>query len=280
MVKQNTPAWLEMRKTHIGASDAPIILGTSPWKTAYQLWEEKLGLRESPKMNAAMQRGHDLEPLARQAYNDYTGNASEPEVVFHSELTWMMSSLDGLSLDRSTILEIKCPGKVDHEIAKSGKVPVKYYAQLQHQMATAGVDILHYFSFSDVDFHMIEVKRDDKFIETMIEKELEFWNHLQNFQPPPLSKKDYWVREDPKWAVQVEVWKDANDALKAAKEKEKVARDALIELADGKNSEGSGVKILKVVRKGSVNYGAIPELEGVDLEKFRKSPIESWRLLS
>ena len=35
---QNTPEWLEFRRKKIGASDAPIILEVSTWKTPYQLW--------------------------------------------------------------------------------------------------------------------------------------------------------------------------------------------------------------------------------------------------
>jgi len=31
------------RKGFIGGSDAPIILGLSPWKSPYQLWLEKIG---------------------------------------------------------------------------------------------------------------------------------------------------------------------------------------------------------------------------------------------
>jgi predicted phage-related endonuclease len=43
-MQQQTPEWLEFRKNKIGASDAPIIMETSPWKTPYQLWLEKLSL--------------------------------------------------------------------------------------------------------------------------------------------------------------------------------------------------------------------------------------------
>jgi len=44
ILRQNTPEWLEVRKTKLGASDAPAILGISPYKTAYQLFLEKMGL--------------------------------------------------------------------------------------------------------------------------------------------------------------------------------------------------------------------------------------------
>ena len=167
MIKQNTQEWLELRKSHIGASDAPIILGQSPWKTAFQLWEEKLGLREPQQINAAMMRGHELEQIARSAYSKHTGVMVEPEVVFHTEKEWMMASLDGLSLDRSIVVEIKCPGEIDHNIAAQGKVPAKYYAQLQHQLAVIGLKRLHYFSYREDSYHIVEVDRDDAFIKRL-----------------------------------------------------------------------------------------------------------------
>lgn len=278
MVEQNTQEWLELRRNHIGASDSPIILGKSPWKTAYQLWEEKLGLREPPQMNAAMKRGHELEPIARQAYNDYTGLCAEPEVVFHKEKKWMMASLDGLSLDRSVIVEIKCPGKKDHDLAACGEIPGKYYAQLQHQLATIDLNLLHYFSYRDGDFHLIQVERDEKFIKDMIAQEESFWKNLQDFTPPALCEKDYHLREDAEWSLQAQQWAIVNAELKDAKNRERTLRESLIHLAQDNNCQGAGVKVQKVVRKGTVDYKAIPELDGLNLDKYRKDSVVSWRL--
>lgn len=280
MIKQNTPEWLEMRKNHIGASDAAAILGLSPWKTAFQLWEEKLGLRPGTQMNEAMRRGHELEPIARQAYNEHTGNSSEPEVAFHPTRKWMMASLDGISLDRSMVVEIKCPGAKDHELASKGEIPEKYYPQLQHQLAVIGLNLLHYFSYKDGEFHLIEVERDEKFIQKMYAKEEEFWQNIQNFEAPALSEKDYVKRGDVEWCSIAQKWLGTKLRLATAKEDEKEYREKLINLANNQNCQGFGVGVQKVVRKGSVDYSAIPELSGIDLEKHRKNPIETWRISS
>lgn len=276
-IKQNTPEWLEMRKSHIGASDAPIVMGISPWKTPYQLWEEKLGLSKQPAQNFAMKRGHELEPKALQAYNDYTGNFCAPEVVFHQERKYMMSSLDGLSLDRSMVVEIKCPGKRDHDIAANGEIPEKYYPQLQHQLATIGLNMLHYFSYSGDSYHLIEVPRDDDYIENLYKIEGEFWDNLKTFESPALTDKDYLQKDDAVWAEHAKAFSDVNSQMKALKVKEKECRDLLINLSDGRNCIGGGVKLQKILRKGSVDYKSITELGGVDLEQYRKSPVTSWR---
>jgi len=64
------------------------------------------------------------------------------------------------------------------------------------------------------------------------------------------------------------------DALSSAlevKEKEmKRLASMILTQANMGQVVGSGVKIARIERKGSVDYAKIPELNGVDLEKYRK----------
>lgn len=48
----------------------------------------------------------------------------------------------------------------------------------------------------------------------------------------------------------------------------------LEELASARRTFGSGLELLRTVRKGAVDYSAVPELSGVDLERYRKPPVE------
>src|SRR5271170_1345030 len=120
---QNTPEWLEMRRNKIGASDAPIIMQVSPWKTPYQLWEEKLGIAKQKQISYEMQRGTNLEEIARQEFEKMTGLIIFPQVVQHPNFEWMIASLDGIDLAHENIVEIKCPGINDHQYALDGKIP-------------------------------------------------------------------------------------------------------------------------------------------------------------
>ena len=52
----------------------------------------------------------------------------------------------------------------------------------------------------------------------------------------------------------------------------------LLALGEGEKVRGAGVTLVKSVRQGNVNYKAIPELAGVDLEKYRGAPSEVWTL--
>lgn len=275
---QGSEEWLNMRRKYIGASDAPIIMGYSPWKTAYQLWEEKLGLVKTEKANFAMERGNRLEPQALLAYNKLTGNFAEPMVVFSEEHKWMMSSLDGLSFDKKIIVEIKCPGKEDHDLASKGIIPKKYEAQLQHQLATIELDHLHYFSYHEESQYLVEVHRDEKFISKLISCEKCFWDSLQSLTPPDMTDRDVLEIEDDEFSFISNEWRIANEQLQKIKEKEDYYRKLLVEKAKNRNCNNKEISIRKIIRKGNIDYSKIPELEGKDLDQYRKSPSVSWRI--
>ena len=59
---------------------------------------------------------------------------------------------------------------------------------------------------------------------------------------------------------------------------EEILKQRLIDMSGGKSCRGSGVQVSRYIRKGTVDYGAIPELQGLDLEEYRKKPIEAWRI--
>lgn len=44
---QDRDAWLKIRTSGIGGSDAGTIMGSNPWKSPYQLWLEKTGQVEA-----------------------------------------------------------------------------------------------------------------------------------------------------------------------------------------------------------------------------------------
>jgi putative phage-type endonuclease len=274
---QQSPEWHEMRRNKLGASDAPIIMNVSPWKTPYKLWEEKLGMGQDVS-TYAMKRGLDMESEAREEFERLTGIMMFPAVLFHREHDFMMASLDGIDLAGKSIVEIKCPGKVDHECAMDGEVPQKYYPQLQHQLSVSELDFVFYFSYDGKSSKLIEVNRDDKYIKNMIFKEREFYRCIQELEAPELVERDFVQKNDQQWIETAGQWKLVNAQLKALEAEEKQRRKELIAMCGNVNSMGGNIKLSRSLRKGSVDYKCIPELETVDLEHYRKESIEVWRL--
>ena len=95
--------------------------------TPYQLWLVKTG-RSETRVTHAMQRGTDLEPLARAAYEDQTGLVMQP-----------------------LVLEIKCPLRGTRsdlwQDVQSGQVPTHYGIQVQHQLMVSGAALAHLWVF-------------------------------------------------------------------------------------------------------------------------------------
>lgn len=276
--QQNTDEWLEMRKNHIGASDAAVIMEVSPWSTPHALWEEKIGIRQPRVLNSAMARGNRLEDAARECFINMTGIVVFDEVVFHPQYPWMMASLDGIDMERKNIVEIKCPGPDDHDMAVNGYVPAKYYPQLQHQMEVTGLDQCHYFSFDGEHGVIVIVNRNQDYIDKLVKKEYEFYECMQSLEPPKLLERDYIERTDELWMAASNAWVAVQNELEQLKAREEELRETLVGLSGKANARGAGIKVSRVLRKGTVDYKSIPELQGIDLNQYRKPTTECWRI--
>lgn len=270
------------RKNYLGASDTPAVMGVSPWKTRFQLWEEKLGLVENNFSNFATERGKALEEPARQKYMLVTGKVVEPKMVQHPNFAYMRANYDGINADNTHAVEIKCPGQVDHKLAAEGKIPEKYYPQLQKQMLVAHLPQVDYFSYvSDDDYHLVTVARDEAYILKIYKEEHTFWvDHVEALVPPELTDKDYVENESVAWAITSAKYQRVKDKIKELEKEEKEVKAMLLDLSKGKPTCGSGIKLQKVTRKGNIDTKAIEKDLNISLEKYRKSPTTSWRVIN
>ncbi len=273
---QGTKEWLELRKTKITATDASIIMGVSPWKTRWQLYQEKISVTEAKPPTPSMQRGLDLEPVAREAFILTTGIYVSPKVIIKD---WQMASVDGISDDGKYLVEIKCPSQVDHSMAIAGKVPDHYYPQLQHQMHVCDVNRMFYFSFDGVNGALVEVVKDNSYIEKMVEEEWKFYQCLINKNPPEPSEDDYFEMDDPIWKECATRWKEVTLMMKDLEKEEENLRNQLIFLSGASNSKGAGISLCQMNRKGNVDYSKIPELKNLNLDLYRKPSTKMWRII-
>lgn len=290
-VKQGSDAWKAKRKQCITATDLPILIGDSIWKTPYKLWREKVGLDEEEEPNSRMLKGLELEPFVLEKVNQKLCLKMKPSVLLsdNEDSQWAMCSLDGAQFhkDGSIIYatEIKCPNAEDHETAKKGKVPQKYKAQVQWQLFVTGLWVIYYASYHEEDLVILEVKRDDSYIYQLYEKAVQFKRCVDQFIPPEMTEKE--KRESNIKQIRNDEWWDLNHGYLEAKAKrdwwEKEAEELkqkLIILAGGSDAQGMGYKLSKVVTKGRVDFEAILSKNGidVDLEQYRKPAMESWRI--
>ncbi len=274
-LEQGTAEWLSLRTSKITSTDASIIMGVNHWKTKIQLYHEKLSDNVVNFVNERMKRGNDLEPIARELFCIQNGIEVFPRVVVKD---WAMASLDGMSECGKYIVEIKCPGEKDHALALEGKIPQHYYPQLQHQLYVTGLQSIFYYSFDGTDGITVLVNRDDSYIEKMVEEEKKFYQCIVNKIPPEPSENDYIERDDELWNQCASQWKYVTEQIKSLEKEEDHLRKQLIFLSTDSNTRGNGISLCKIQRKGQIVYDTIPELKGVDLDKYRKEPTTSWRI--
>jgi putative phage-type endonuclease len=176
---QGTGEWLSWRNNGIGASDAPIIMGENPWQTVDALLREKRGLAKPFSGNAATRRGSELEPEARRKYEKIKGISVNPVCLQSTKFTWMRASIDGFSVDRRTVLEIKCGESVYSKVASTRKVPGYYRGQLQHIMSVTGLSSIDFFCYlPSRDPICLNVRRDESYIARLISAEQAFWRQV------------------------------------------------------------------------------------------------------
>lgn len=94
----------ENREKYIGGSDIPIIMGLSPFKTRWELLQEKAGIRENDfKGNIYTQYGDDLEPVIRDYVSEYFDRDYKADVFYPADDVRI--NVDGI--DDESVLEIK-----------------------------------------------------------------------------------------------------------------------------------------------------------------------------
>jgi len=276
---QRTPAWHELRRQSIGASDAASCLGISPYKTQYQLYCEKLGLTEDAEPSYAMQRGTRLEPEAISLYEEVTGEQFFPAVIFHPKYNFIIASLDGMNLEGTAAVEVKCPGKATHDMATRGEVPHHYMAQLQHQMMCSKLPRIDYYSYDGSVGVRLTVERDEEYIKTLLEAELAFWALVKSRTPPPLSDKDCQLKDgDPEWFKYADALRTVEKKIKALEEEKTEIKKHIMELSEGRSCKGCGVTVYSTLRQGTIDYSSIDALKDIDIDRYRKPAKLVWAI--
>lgn len=191
---QSREEWLAARQTGLGSSDAPVILGLSPWKSPLELYAEKLQIVEADQTeNEAMEWGHLLEPVVAQKYQAVTGRVvrllSGPHPILYRrvDLPFLLATPDALTTAEQKPgegpLEIKTTRR---DIANlSEEIPLLFNVQIQHQLAVTG---LQWASLAILvggqRFLWCDVERNERFIALLVEKESAFWDRIIHHDPP------------------------------------------------------------------------------------------------
>lgn len=289
-LQQGTPEWHLHRSQFNNASEAAAVLGISPWfpRTPRQLAEVKLGLK-AVHMNAAMSRGVQFEDAARKNACDSLDIDFEPGVFVRGDFS---ASLDGISPDGTTLLEIKIPAKGQQsdlwkQVASGEGVPAHYMVQLAHQMYCCDAERAVFWVYDpSADLGMAYHLNRDELALTWVLLEIAwkaFRESVDNLElPDPMGDDEVPVEDQALLSVGDELI-DVRTQLAALQAREKALEDALKEALPKTHvslleTPHGALKAQWVTRVGAIDYGKVPQLQGLDLEPFRKKPTTYLKL--
>lgn len=303
-IEQRTAAWRDWRMAGITASDSAAVLGRGKFKTRWQLWAEKTGLRaeDDPEGNPYVRRGQNFEHMLRETVVADRKIGLLPLCVECSENPVLRASLDAID-DRLRPWEFKIPSRGNYQLVKkdglSSQVAQDYLPQIQHQMICTGASE-GFLVFGDLD----DTRQPPKFVEyvvlivpadpvlqaQIIEECAKFHELVQTCTEPekdpdrdvfaPLTDADA-----QKWteaAGRMLPLLDRKAELKAQideieKQIAEASEGVLDVLADNRIGEFAGLRAIKVTRTGPVDWTKYAQSKGDDpkdetiFKPFRKA---------
>ena len=195
-MEQRSEEWFAARLGKVTASRVADVMaktrsgyGASRKNYMMELLCERLtGAKQDSFCSAAMQRGTELEPVARSAYEIDTGNmVEECGFVIHPGVPMFGASPDGL-VGGDGLLEIKCPNTAQHvEFLRTGVPDTRYQWQMLAQMACTDRQWCDFVSYDDrlpepLAYRCVRFERDETRITEMTNEIRQFLSELDSLE--------------------------------------------------------------------------------------------------
>jgi putative phage-type endonuclease len=301
-LQQRTPEWHHWRSSGVSASEAIVVLGQCPLKTAYRLYTEKKGitLPDNLDANPFVQRGIRLEETARKSFEKRHDAIVFPLCAESEEFPFVRASFDGVD-DEGIPVELKVPMEINFRDAQmngiESKIYKRYYYQVQHQILVAGTDkgyLSLYLNSSEPPLDFV-VLRDQALIDKLISDSRVFVDGLKKNKPPvidmardiyiPTGKNlDAWQALSVEYHAIDEMIEELKLKLEPLqKEQGTIANQLLDLIGDFTQAESAGLRINRYLQQGNTDYKAAllalnPDVDPVFLDTFRKESSERTRI--
>jgi putative phage-type endonuclease len=191
-----SPEWMAERRTGLGGTDIPKILGVSRFGGPMDVFMEKMGLTAPLIETEAMRWGTILEePVARE-YAFKTGRKVSRAAGFlrHPAYGFLYANLDRWSDKKGTprrVYEGKTAGEFaakDFGEEYTDQVPPDYLLQTMHYLAVTGKDTADLAVLVGGQKHRVyTIERDEELIAGMLEVAEKFWRDKEQGLPPEVD---------------------------------------------------------------------------------------------
>ena len=151
-VQQGTQEWHDLRRQYFTASQAPAMMGVSPYQSRDSLLQyHAYGIDQTvtEKQQRVFDRGHETEALARPIAEEVIGEDLFPVVGTENiDGLALMASFDGITVLEDTIWEHKQYNEKLFNQVEQGHIPEYIAIQLEHQLLVSGAEHV-FFMVSD-----------------------------------------------------------------------------------------------------------------------------------
>ena len=188
-------AWEEEIRKTIGASPVATILGANSRDTPLALYGRLRGELPPIEVTNRMRSGTNAEPLIARLYGDETGRLVEDPgdytIQINPDIPWMHCTVDRFAKREDRIVkgvvELKKPGWRMRKEWIDG-TPIYVTMQIQAQLAVTGLQWGSAAALiDDEEFVWEDHERNEAFIAAMLKKTKEFWERVQNGDPPEVE---------------------------------------------------------------------------------------------
>lgn len=219
-VRSGSARWLKARTAGIGASEIAGVMGISPWTSPLALYLRKIGELPEEQDNAVMEWGRNLETAVLKRFLQchpefrehgaitgrmYQSKAHEYQIGTPDGVVWdtrprfwndytddtgtlQLRSKDGRPHTAvPVIVEVKTGTKREGwGQPGSDEIPVHYLAQVQWLMDLMGAPVAWVpVLLNGTDYREYRVERDRGDAKIMHMRAREFWQRVQDRNPPP-----------------------------------------------------------------------------------------------
>lgn len=198
VTKLTRQEWLTERQKGIGGSDAAAVIGVSPWKSAAQVYMDKvepIAEEDEAKVSERLRIGHDLEAYVAKRFMEETGKKVRRcnYMLHHPEHEFLLADIDREIVGENALLECKTTNSyaagewVDEP-------PEHYQMQCIHYMMVTGVDRVYIAALiGNERFVWFVLERDEEAIAALMQAEIAFWrdNVEARVCPPPDGSNAY-----------------------------------------------------------------------------------------
>lgn len=183
-------AWLEQRKTFLGASEVAAVCGFDPFRSPLDVWAVKKGLVES-ESSAAADMGNIFEQPLLQYYADrHRRTLKRPGTLHRKDFLWMAATPDAVTTcDRNVQVKVVGARMLWHW---DGGEPEYVQIQTQWEMHVADLKVTDVVAcLGGTDYQEFEVRRDDAVIGHLVEITSRFWrDNIEGGQMPDVDGSD------------------------------------------------------------------------------------------